>query len=139
MPEIPDGIYIAVISGLVAVILAVLGWLRFRPKDRVEVEAQKQVALSERFDDASSLAKYIDQRVEEKVKPIRDELERVKRENHEVSDAFRTWVSAVWLWHQRGRRGDLPMPPVAVLSRLGLAHFADDWPTEPTPPTRRSS
>lgn len=123
MPEIPDGVYIAVISGLVAVILAVIGWLRFRRKDKVEVEAQRQAALSERFDDASDLAKYIDARVEEKVAPIRAQMETLKTESHEMHDAVRARETQLWLWDQRGRAGDLPMLPRPILQRLGLIHL----------------
>lgn len=123
MLEIPDGVYIAVISGLVAVILAVIGWLRFRRKDKVEVEAQRQAALSERFDDASELAKYIDARVEEKVAPIRAQMETLKSESHEMHDAVRARETQLWLWDQRGRSGALPMLPKPILQRLGLLHL----------------
>lgn len=88
--------------------------------------------IAARFDDASDLAKYIDERVEAKVKPIRERLAEVEAESHELQAAFRTWVSAVWLWDVRGRAGDLPMPPSLILDRLGLGHFADQWPTEPS-------
>jgi hypothetical protein len=103
---------------------AVLVFIATRKRDNA-------AGIAERFDDASELSKYIDERVEAKVKPIRDQLGKVTRDSQEIQDAFRAWVSAVWVWHQRGRFGDLPMPPAQILSRIGLGHFADDWPTEP--------
>ena len=123
MPEIPDGVYIGAISLLTALLLFGLGWFRFRRKDRVEVEAQRQAALSERFDDASELTKYIDQRVEEKVAPIRAQLEALKVESHEMHDAVRARETQLWLWDQRGRDGALPMLPKPILERLGLIHL----------------
>jgi len=130
MLEIPDGVYIGAISLLTAVLLFGLGWFRFRGKDRVEVEAQKQAAeaqrqaaLSERFEDASELTKYIDQRVEEKVAPIRDELKKLKTESHEMHDAVRARETQLWLWDQRGRQGALPMLPKPILERLSLIHL----------------
>lgn len=132
MPEIPDGVYIAFISLLTAVLLFALGWFRFRRKDRVEVEAQRQASLSERFDDASELAKYIREEVERQVAPIRAELKTVKEESTEFHAAVRTRETQLWLWDQRGRQGALPMLPGPILERLGLGHLVDDWPTEPT-------
>lgn len=119
------GVALGALAGLAG------AWLRERRERKGQSETARQADLAARFDDASELAQYIDKRVEEKVAPIRAELERVKRESHEVQDAFRTWVSAVWLWHQRGRVGELPMPPEQILSRLGLSHFVNEWPTEP--------
>lgn len=123
MPELADGVYVAVISGLVAVILALVGWFRFRRKDRVEVEAQRQAALSERFDDASELARYIRDEVERQVAPIRAQLETLKAESHELNDAVRARETQLWLWNQSGRPGELPMLPAPILSRLGLVHL----------------
>jgi len=121
---------------LMIVVAAVLGggglsWLT------VYVATRKRDSASDiaaRFDDASELAKYIDERVEAKVKPIRDRLAEVEAESHELQNAFREWVSGVWLWNRNGRAGDLPMPPVKILSRLGLGHFVSEWPTEPKQP-----
>lgn len=103
---------------------ALLAFLGTRGKTQAD-------AVAARFDDASELSKYIDERVEAKVAPIRAELAGVKKESHEIQDAFREWVSGVWLWNKRGRVGDIPMPPTKILSRLGLGHFVDEWPTEP--------
>lgn len=127
MPEIADGIYIAVISGLVAIILAVGGWLRFRGKDRVETEAQRQAGLSERFDDASELAKYIrdevERQVEIQVAPIREKLKAVEGESHEMNNAVRARETQLWLWDHGGREGALPMLPKPILERLSLIHL----------------
>lgn len=130
-PETNVALY--ALAGVIFAALATLigGVLRSRSDRETASTTARQADLAARFDDASELTKYIDERVEAKVAPLRDELARVKAESHEIQDAFRTWVSAVWLWHQRGRVGDLPMPPAAILSRLGLAHFVDEWPTEP--------
>lgn len=130
-PEIIVGLFVLIGSLFATVAALVGGILRSRSDRETASTSAKQADLAARFDDASELTKYIDQRVEEKVAPIREELAKVKRESHEIQDAFRTWVSAVWLWHQRGRVGELPMPPVEILTRLGLSHFVDEWPTEP--------
>lgn len=104
---------------------AVLVFVATRKRD-------KQAGIAERFDDASELAKYIDARVEEKVKPIRERLAEVEAESQQIQNAFRVWISAVWFWNKRGRNGDVPMPPPLILARLGLDYVADDWPTEPS-------
>lgn len=119
----PDGIYIGLISLLTAVLLFMLGWLRYRRKDKVEVEAQRQAGLSERFDDASELARYIRDEVERQVAPIRDEMKKLKSESHEMHDAVRARETQLWLWDQRGRQGALPMLPKPILARLGLIHL----------------
>lgn len=134
-PEIVVAVFVLV-GSLAATVAALIGGvLRSRSERETASTTARQADLAARFDDASELTKYIDERVEAKVAPLREELARVKRESHEIQDAFRTWVSAVWLWHQRGRQGELPMPPAAILTRLGLAHFVEEWPTEPSKPT----
>lgn len=100
-------------------------------------ESARQSAIAERFDDASELAKYIreqiEQEVERQVAPIRAELDRVKSESHEMHDAVRARETQLWLWDQRGRPGQLPMLPDPILHRLGLGYMSDDdWHTEPT-------
>src|SRR3546814_738985 len=88
-----------------------------------------------RFDNASELAKYVDERVEAKVKPVRDRLAEVEAKLRESQSTVRTWILAVLSWARRGKPGDVPIPPAALLTDLGLDHFIDDWPTEPTNPT----
>ncbi|WP_405373444.1 MULTISPECIES: hypothetical protein [unclassified Microbacterium] len=115
---------------------AYLGFRGKRGETKVAASTADNSVIASRWDDASELAQYIRnevaQEVERQVKPMRDKLAAVEKESHELQDAFREWVVGVWKWNQRGRLGDIPMPPVPILSRLGLGHFADDWPTQPT-------
>lgn len=111
--------------------IAASAWFGFRGKKR-EVVSQETIAqrtaIAERWDDASELAKYIreqiEQEVERQVAPIRAELDRVKNESHEMHDAVRARETQLWLWDQRGRPGDLPMLPAPILTRLGLGYLA---------------
>lgn len=116
-------------------------WLGTRGKTRAEAVTAKvaaeQADLAARFDDASELARYIDDRVEAKVAPIRQELARVKKEADEFAGAVRTRETQLWLWDQRGRAGALPMLPGPILITLGLGHLTEDWNTEP--PERTAS
>ena len=130
-PEIVVGFYALVGTAIAALAAFFGGVLRNRSERRVASTNAAQADLAARFDDASELAKYIDTRVEAAVAPLREELKKVKAESHEIQDAFRSWISGVWLWDQRGRKGDLPMPPQSILARLGLGNFVDEWPTEP--------
>ena len=116
-----------------AVIIA--AWFGLRGKKRetdVAASTATAAALAARFDDASQLAQYIREEVERQVAPIREELQGVKRESHEMHDAVRARETQLWLWDQRGRQGELPLLPAPILIRLGLGHLAEDWPTEPT-------
>ncbi|WP_425836922.1 hypothetical protein [Microbacterium sp. PA5] len=132
----------SIIFSSAAIVIA--AWLGLRGKrgetSVAETEAQ-QAALNARFDDASQIAKYIDERVEQKVKPIRDELATVKAESSEMHHAVRARETQLWLWDLRGRAGDLPMLPAPILERLGLGHLLglplED--TEPTTPKAGSS
>lgn len=122
------------LSGLLGggTIAAILVFIATRKRD-------KSTDISSRWDDASELAQYIrgeiakevEKEVERQVAPMRDKLAKVEKESHELQDAFRDWVVGVWKWNQRGRAGDIPMPPIPILARLGLSNFIDDWPTEP--------
>lgn len=88
---------------------------------------EREMTIAERFDDASELAKYINERVEAEVErlvaPIREEMQKVKNESHEMNDAVRARETQLWLWDQRGRSGSLPKLPAPILERLGLGHF----------------
>lgn len=102
-------------------------------EQRQAASQQVDNAIAARFDDASELSKYIDQRVEAKVAPIREELEKVKTESHQMHDAVRARETQLWLWDQKGRPGQLPKLPNPILHRLGLGYLADDdWHTEPS-------
>lgn len=117
-------------GGLTALVSAILVFVATRKRDQ-------STDLSSRWDDASELSQKmreaIEKEVERQVAPIRTELEKVKAESHEIQNAFREWIIGVWKWGQRGRLGDMPMPPPQILHRLGLGYLADDeWHTEPT-------
>lgn len=99
--------------------LTYAAWMGWRGK----VRETDITALAERFDDASQLAQYIREEVERQVAPIRDEMNRMKKESHEMHDAVRARETQLWLWDQRGRPGDLPMLPAPILDRLGLGHL----------------
>lgn len=125
-PEIVVGFFV-LIGSLFATVATLLGvMLRLRAEGRVATTAAVATDLAARFDDASELAKYIDARVEEKVKPIREQLEKVKTESHEMHDAVRAHFTQLWFWDQRGRLGPLPMLPTSILVRLGLGHLLDE-------------
>ncbi len=130
------------VLGFSAVVLSAYFGLRGKRGETEVAEANaQQAALNARFDDASQIAKYIDERVEQKVKPIRDELATVKAESSEMHHAVRARETQLWLWDLRGRAGALPMLPAPILERLGLGHllglpFED---TEPITPRKDNS
>lgn len=103
---------------------------------RSEEKNAQQADLAARFDDASQLAQYIREEVERQVAPIREQLEKVKTESHDMHDAVRSHFTQLWLWDQKGRLGPLPMLPIHILHRLGLGHLLDEPPedTEPINP-----
>lgn len=117
--------HIAVIGGLVSIALAVLAWLRFGRKDRVEVEAQKQVALSERFGDATDLDKYVNDRIEKAIAPLRKEIDELRDASHRIHDAVRAFFTRLWVWDRDGRVGQMPGLPPEILTELRLGHFLD--------------
>lgn len=101
-------------------------WLAHRGAKKRNTDLAKRerdMTMAERFDDASELARYIREEVERQVKPIRDEMEKVKTESHEMHDAVRAYFTALWAWDQKGRLGPLPTLPVPILKRLGLEAF----------------
>ncbi|USH45483.1 membrane protein [Microbacterium phage DoTi] len=137
-----EGVVIALI-GLAAsggVGAAFLGWLRFRKKDKVEVEAQRQVALGELFDNANDLQQYVQAQVKsavaEAIAPLQKELEDLKKASHRIHDAFRSFFTQLWVWDRGGRVGQMPVVPSDILTELRLGHFLD-LPFEDTEPTRR--
>jgi uncharacterized protein HemX len=107
---------------------AFTGW-RMRRKDRADAVDVEQGTISGRFKDADALMKYIDDKVEERVKARTAELERklegVRRQSDEMNRAVHQNVTQQWLWDHRGRPGELPMLPGPILDILGLGHFAD--------------
>lgn len=132
-----DGIIIALLSLVSAVLIALLAWIRFRRKDRADAVGVEEGTISARFKDADALMRYIDDRVEERTKELSQKLtdmstalDTVKRESHEIHDAVRTHFYQLWIWDQKGRPGPLPMLPPAILTRLGIADPLED--THPT-------
>jgi uncharacterized protein YdcH (DUF465 family) len=120
-----EGVYIAAIGLLASALVATIAWLRFHNKDRVETEAQKQVALSERFDDANQLTQYIQTQIENAVAPLRTEIENLKKASHRIHDAFRSFFTQLWIWDRDGRSGKMPAVPKDILAELRLGHFLD--------------
>jgi hypothetical protein len=123
-----SGIIVALIGVASTLAVALIALWRFRRKDRADATAVEDGTISGRFKDADTLMRYIDSRVEAKTADLEAEVGTLKQ----VQDAFRAWVASMWLWDQRGRFGAIPMPDGEILTRIGLGHFADDWPTEPT-------
>lgn len=124
MPDWIPGALPLLGSGGIAVLVA--AWLVYKASKRRNTDLAKRErdqTLAERFDDASELARYIREEVERQVKPIRDEMEKVKTESHEMHDAVRAYFTALWAWDQKGRLGPLPTLPVPILKRLGLEAF----------------
>lgn len=128
-----DGILIALLSLVSAVLVALLAWVRFRRKDRADAVGVEEGTISARFKDADALMRYIDDRVEERTKELSRKLtemstalDTVKRESHEIHDAVRTHFYQLWIWDQKGRPGPLPMLPPTILTRLGIADPLED-------------
>lgn len=97
---------------------------------RATMRRNTDLTIAERVDDAKELAKQIREEVERQVAPIREEMNTLRQESHEMNNAVRANVTQQWLWDQRGRDGVLPMLPSPILERLGLAHLS-------TPPDRQ--
>lgn len=115
---------------------AYLGFRGKRGETTVAASTAQDAAIAARWDDASELSQYIrkeiEQEVERQVAPIRQKLERVESESHEMNVAVRARETQLWLWDQRGRPGSLPRLPDPILHRLGLGYLTDDdWSTEP--------
>ena len=104
--------------------------LSLRGKTRevnVAATTAQESAIAARWDTAVELSQQmreeIKAEVERQVAPMREELQRVTEESHEMHDAVRARETQLWLWDQRGRPGDLPMLPSPILQRLGLGHL----------------
>ncbi|QDF16992.1 membrane protein [Microbacterium phage TinyTimothy] len=134
-----EGAWIALIGLLASggTAATFIGWLRFRKKDQVEVEAQRQVALGELFDNANDLQQYVQQQVKtavaEAIAPLQKELDDLKKASHRIHDAFRSFFTLLWVWDREGRRGPMPAVPNDILMELRLGHFLD-LPFEDTEP-----
>ena len=134
-----DGIIIALLSLVSAVLIALFAWIRFLRKDRADASSVEEGTISARFKDADALMRYIDDRVDERTAAlsaelvaVRDALSTVKRESHEVHDAVRAHFYQLWLWDQKGRIGVIPMLPPPILQRLGITDPLED--TQPVRP-----
>lgn len=140
-----DAVIVGIIGAGSTVGVALWSWFRGRPKDRVEVEAQRQAALSERFEDADSLTRYVQEQVkaavEAAVAPLREEITKLKQRQGRIYDAFRRFYTQLWAWDRKGREGPLPSLTAELMEELRLAHllelpFEDTEPIHPKkPPT----
>jgi hypothetical protein len=127
-----NGIVIAVIALVSAVLVALIAVWRFRRKDRADAQQVEEGTISGRFKDADALMRYIDERVDERtaalaaeLADVREKLKVVGKESHEMNDAVRANATQQWLWDHRGRVGVMPMLPGPILTRLGLGHLTD--------------
>ena len=136
-----DAVIIALIGALIGggTATGIISWIRGRSKDKVDVEAQRQVALSEIFDNATDLQKYVQEQVEKAVakaiEPLEKQLEELKKASHRVHDAFRSFFTQIWVWDNGGRKGQMPAVPADILVELRLGHFLE-LPFEDTLPTK---
>lgn len=117
------------IGGPLLALIGVLStaWASVRVKrgdQRIAEIAANQSDIAARFDDASQLAQYIREEVERQVKPIRDEMKRVKQESHEMHDVVRARETQLWKWNIQGRAGEMPELPTPILEKLGIAHLS---------------
>lgn len=131
-----EGLTIAVIGLLASGVAGVWAWIRSRRKVTVEVEAQRQAALSERFDDANALAEYIKKQVAEEIKPWMDKAESHRAQLDSIYTGFRNFYTRLWVWDRDGRHGPLPMVSAELLEDLRLAHLLE-LPFEDTEPYRK--
>ncbi len=134
-----NGIIIALLSLVSAVLIALFAWIRFLRKDRADASSVEEGTISARFKDADALMRYIDDRVDTRtaalsaeLAAVRDTLSTVKRESHEVYDSLRAFWWACWVWDQKGRPGSLPTLDPVTLERLGIKDpFGDTEPVRP--------
>lgn len=123
---------LSLILGIGAPVLALVGvgltvWASIKMKrgdHRIAEQTAASADIATRFDDASQLAQYIREEVERQVQPIRDEMQRVKSESHEMHDAVRARETQLWMWNIQGRSGQMPELPNPILTRLGIAHLS---------------
>jgi hypothetical protein len=95
MPQIPEWVQLVMGGSLLVGLAAVLTVFATRKRD-------KTTDVQERFESSSDLAKYmrdeIKAEVERQVKPIRDELDLVKSESHEMNNVVRSREVQLWMW-----------------------------------------
>lgn len=110
--------------------VALTAWVALRGKKRetdIAATTAQKSDLAARWDDAVELSQQmreaIEKEVERQIAPMREELARVKDESHEMNEAVRSRETQLWLWDQRGRPGELPILPMPILQKLGLAHL----------------
>jgi hypothetical protein len=120
MPQIPEWVQLVMGGSLLVGLAAVLTVFATRKRD-------KTTDVQERFESSSDLAKYmrdeIKAEVERQVKPIRDELDLVKSESHEMNNVVRSREVQLWMWEREGRMGLIPQLPAPILARLGLENL----------------
>ena len=132
-----ESVIVAIITLTASGAAGIWAWLRGRRKAQVELEATKQAAFAERFDDASEFAQYVNAQIEAAVAPLRKELEEFKKQHHRITDAFRVFFTRLWVWDQRGRIGPMPVADAGLLEELRLAHLLE-LPFEDTEPVTRA-
>jgi hypothetical protein len=142
-----EGVLVALVTGAVAVLLALVAWVRFRRKDKVEVKAQEvatkvseETYLNDRFKTATEMSKYIREEVDKAVKQETEELaakvEQYRSRFVRIESAFRIFFTQLWMWDRSGRPGVMPAVPDDIMRELRLDHLIG-LPAEDTEPLRK--
>ena len=130
MLNLSEPIVIILLGLTGSAIAGLFAWFRSRRKSKLEeaaiaqnVEVAKQSIFNERFDDASELAQYIQERIDLAIRPLQSEIDELKKDAHETHDAFRSFFTELWIWDWKGRNGPMPIFPELLLAKLKLGHL----------------